>query len=493
VFNDQLKEALKNLLMNKYAGMKAAPIMPGLAEGTAALNAVRSGIQKLPSDWYDPQPEGPTPVPDAPPPTPQTAPAMPPVAPPTPPVAPVAAAPTPSVGMPTPPAAPAMPQTPPPAAPQVPQLSGQYNDAARQQLYAQLAKKRTENAGWAAAGSLGDMAERMGGGTPMNTQQTILTQGNKEDQNAREQFEAGKRGEMEDLSTGLALKKAGREETEYGDQNNPNSQMSKLAVSLAQKYSPNEAKANGWVPGKTSYADVIKVLPIMEKGIALESAKANREMTVGLKTQQDDENRLAKLGEAMSTEKMRSGSVGQMSQSLAGIGKLKALMTGYKGDLTSQEWQEAAIAWNRILTQGGTGGGEHSIEALVPHSLRGNIQKEIQWLTNEPTGTAQQEFAKRLGLGMDREEKYATQYINKYKVGRLMDFQDVAGRHADDVRMKLESQGIGFQDVAAVNPGLASKLWPQGASAGASAPAAPAAGGEARRARIAQLKAELGK
>lgn len=471
MFNDQLKEALRKLLTSKYAAVKAAPIMPGLAEGMAGMDAVRAGIQKLPSDWYDPKADGPTPVPDAPP----TPPAMPPVAPqpalPT--SLPVQPKALPPVGAPAPTAQPAMPQPTPPAAPQMPQLDSRYNDAARQQLYADLAKKSKENAGWAAAGSLGDMAARMGGGTPLNTQQTILAQGKQDEQGAREQFEAGKKGQIEDISTGLALKKAGREETEYGDQNNPNSQMSKLAVSLAQKYSPNEAKTNGWTPGKTSYADVIKVLPIMEKGIALETAKSNREMTLGLKTQQDDENRLAKLGEAMSTEKMRSGAVGQMSQSLAGIGKLKALMSGYKGDLTSQEWQEAAIAWNRILTQGGVGGGEHSIEALVPHTIRGNIQKEIQWLTNEPTGTAQQAFAKRLQVGMDREEKYATQYVNKYKVGRLMDFQDVAGRKADEVRMKLESQGIGFDDVAGTNPALASKLWPNGASAGA-APVAQA-------------------
>lgn len=466
MFNDQLKQQLLAALTKKYGQAKALmPMIPGAGPTNTIAGSILTPMARSLSDEIgaDANKPGPGVNYGLPPETPPAAPA-------TPPLPPANASPTPPVGLSTLPgssAPPAMPQPTPPAAPQMPQMDSRYNDAARQQLYADLAKKGKDNAAWAAAGSLGDMAARMGGGTPSNTQQTILAQGKQDDTNAREQFEAGKRGQLEDLSTGLALKKAGREETEYGDQNNPNSQMSKLAVSLAQKYSPNEAKASGWVPGKTSYADVIKVLPIMEKGIALETAKSNRELTLGLKTQQDDENRLVKLGDAMSTEKMRSGSVGQMSQSLAGIGKLKALMTGYKGNLTPQEWQEASIAWNRILTQGGVGGGEHSIEALVPHSLWGNIMGQIQWLTNNPTGTDQQEFAKRLQVGMDREEKYATGYVNKYKVGRLMDFQDVAGRKSDDVRMKLESQGIGFDDVAGVNPGLASKLWPQGSSAGA--------------------------
>jgi hypothetical protein len=444
-----MKEALKKLLLTKYAGVKAAPVMPGLAESTAALDKVRRDMQEPPQSF---EPVGTDDLPPAAEPM-----AVPPAI-----SAPLAAN-KPGISAPVAPAPMAQPAPQQPTAMEVP---SQYNDDARKQLYDSLAKRMQQGRMAQALGGVADTISRAGGSAPTTYASDINKQTQGDTKLATDQFEAGRKGSLEDISTNLALKKAGREETEYGDQNNPNSQMSKLAVSLAQKYSPNEAKANGWVPGQTSYADVIKVLPIMEKGIALETARSNRELTVGLKTQQDDENRLAKLGEAMSTEKMRSGSVGQMSQSLAGIGKLKALMSGYKGNLTPQEWQEAAIAWNRILTQGGTGGGEHSIEALVPHSLKGNIMGQIQWLTNDPTGTAQQEFAKRLQLGMDREEKYATGYVNKYKVGRLMDFQDVASRKADEVRMKLESQGIGFQDVAGVNPGLASKLWPQGSGAG---------------------------
>lgn len=440
-FNKQLLEAL----LQKY-GNKEAPV-PAPANGYNPDSGMRPAL--------------PSAIPPALPPTP--APTMPPVAA-QPEMPPIASMPAPTV--PTVASLPvSQPQgAPTPTAPAMPGLDPKYNDAARQQLYDQLAAKHQEGTNYAIAAGVGDMARRMGGSTGIDAQSKLQTQVDNTEKTSRDQFDEGRKANLEDLSSGLALKKAGREETEYQDQNNPNSQMSKLAVSLAQKYSPNEAKSNGWVPGKTSYADVIRVLPILERGATLEGNKSNRDMNVGLKQQQDDENRLAKLGDAMSTEKMRSGAVGQMSQSLAGIGKLKALMTGYKGDLTPQEWQEAAIAWNRVLTQGSAGGGEHSIEALVPHTLKGNIMGQIQWLTNNPTGTAQQEFSKRLAVGMDREEKYATQYVNKYKVGRLMDFQDVAGRKPDEVRMKLESQGIGFDDVSATNPNLAAKLWPKGSN-----------------------------
>lgn len=386
------------------------------------------------------------------------------------------AAPTANVSSVSAPAAPAIPVGERPAPTTQPMaVSPQYDDNARQQLYARLAEKRRENGLWAAAAGLGDTARRAAGGTGTNAAEMILAKGNTDEATATQQFEAGKKGQLEDVKSTVDLKSAGRKETEYQDENDPNSPMSKLAVGFLDKMSGGKAAGMGVIPGKTTYADSIKIMPMVEKYVTAEIARGTKNVTLGTKQQQDDENRLAKLGEALSTEKMRSGSVGQMSQSLAGIGKLKALMTGYKGDLTPQEWQEAAIAWNRILTQGGVGGGEHSIQALVPHTLRGNIMGQIQWLTNNPTGTAQQEFSKRLQLGMDREEKYATQYVNKYKVGRLMDFQDVAGRKPTEVRTKLESQGLGFEDVSAVHPDLAAKLWPKGSN---SAGAAPASSGD---------------
>lgn len=189
--------------MLKFGGSSTGP-MPAIAPTQALANMAGNVAGKLPEDFMDPVGQGPVPATQAPspmPPTPPQAPvSMPPVARPTPPMAPANAAPTPTVMPQTPPSMPQMPQ------PEAPQMGGQYNDAARQQLYASLADKRKRNAAWAAVGGLGDMAARMGGGTPMNTQQTILAQGKQDDTTAREQFEAGRKGTREELADYLKQK-----------------------------------------------------------------------------------------------------------------------------------------------------------------------------------------------------------------------------------------------------------------------------------------------
>lgn len=248
-----------------------------------ALDKLRGMIpQPAPDDGYN-HDSGMAPATDQ---TPLPPPA--PVQPPTPPQAPV----TPPVQN-TPvepqPAAPVQP----PAAPQPSEnpvqsvYGSKYDDNARQQLYYALAAKKREGAGWEAIGSIADMNSRVGGGTPINSAASIAGKISDQDKLAKSEFEAGRKGKLEDQSANLALKKAGREETEYKDANDANSQMSRLATGMAsQMLGPEKMAKMGWAPGKSTYADVIKVLPIIEKQVALETAKSNKEITLGTKTDQ---------------------------------------------------------------------------------------------------------------------------------------------------------------------------------------------------------------
>lgn len=230
---------------------------------------------------------------DAPAPAPQ--PGAPAPLPPTPP-APAAQAPA----IPAPAARPAMPPVPPtppalvqqaPAAP-APQTTqsvygAKYDDNARNALYDELANRRKAGAGWEAVGNVADMNVNVGGGRPINAAAGVNEKLATSEANTKKDFEAGRESKLKDVTTNIALQKAGREDTEYKDANDANSQMSRLATGLAaQMLGPKKMASMGWAPGKSTYADVVKILPIIEKQVALETAKSNRDITIGTKQDQ---------------------------------------------------------------------------------------------------------------------------------------------------------------------------------------------------------------
>jgi hypothetical protein len=325
-FNDQMKKAIERLLLSKYSGIKAAPMLPGLAEGTAVMDKVRRDLQDPPLPHH---PVGLETLPPAAQDMTEQEAAI------------LASKPklannpiTPTPGIPAAPAAPAMPVSQAPAPSPELSLGSQYNDAARQKLYADLAAKKTQGAGWAAAAGLGDMARRMGGSTGGNAQENIMSQVNTDDKSARDQFETGRKAQVDDMSTNLALKKANRDETEYKDQNDPNSQQSRLAVALAQKYAPDQAKQLGWQAGKSTYADVIKVLPIMEKINAHESAKAAKTAAAGDKNSQFIEKQTGKYRGEVTTGNRAYDSY-QTVKGMANSVRMAAKDPSAYGDLSS--------------------------------------------------------------------------------------------------------------------------------------------------------------
>jgi len=282
-FNEQLKDYLLKLFGNQ-------PVEPmATAANLAQAYRARPEGMELISDAG-----GPPPTPQQPPiPAPQAAapaPILPPVAP-----KQVAPAPMPT-SPPMPAATPAPAPTAPPVNPVQSVYGSKYDDNARQQLYDSLAAKRRDNAGWAAIGDVADLNANVGGGTLMNSGNNIRDRQLAQEKLAKGDFEAGRESKLKDATANIALQKAGREDTEYKDANDPNSQMSKLAAGLAgQLLGPEKAAKMGWAPGKSTYSDVIKVLPIVEKQVALEIAKTNKEITLGTKKDQFNEGLTSKL------------------------------------------------------------------------------------------------------------------------------------------------------------------------------------------------------
>lgn len=158
---------------------------------------------------------------------------------------------------------------------------------------------------------------------------------------------------------------------------------------------------------------------------AKKEAALDRQRELGLRRQelavktaqiQDEKtrNEFVKLQESTDPTKARSGAFGKQYDIVNQGDKLKRLVARASSgfDLTGQELEEVAMAQAAIL--GASGGRSRSqVQALVPHSLTGEVKKAWQWLSNKPTGTGQQEFVKRIYDTIEREQELARSELKK--------------------------------------------------------------------------------
>lgn len=193
-------------------------------------------------------------------------------------------APQPELGLPS-----AQPANPAPApAPTAQSILGpEYNDDARRRLYETIAERGKKGLIGSAFAGFGDVITNAYGKGGQKTMDETMERSSETEKGLKGEFEAGRAGKVQDFKVGQELKKTGREDQEYKDQNDPNSQMSKLSVGFAAKMlGSDKIKQLGWEPGRTAYADVAKVLPIIEKYVVAEAARADRSLKVSEKESQ---------------------------------------------------------------------------------------------------------------------------------------------------------------------------------------------------------------
>jgi hypothetical protein len=144
-------------------------------------------------------------------------------------------------------------------------------------------------------------------------------------------------------------------------------------------------------------------------------------------------NEFVKLQESLDPTKARSGAFGDQYKIVNQADRLKTLLNKAASgmNLTAPELEEVAIAQAKIL--GGAGGTSRSqVQALVPHSLTGEVSKAWSWLSNNPTGTGQQEFVKRMAKTIDREQDLA-----KSELKKIIDKRVTVRRHLKDKNPEL--------------------------------------------------------
>lgn len=140
---------------------------------------------------------------------------------------------------------------------------------------------------------------------------------------------------------------------------------------------------------------------------------------------------------------MRSGQAGQVQGKINAAESAEALLAQgdqQPGGLDSRQVEELAQSTARLL-----GGGTQAsarVDALVPHTLLGNVQSFKEWIGNKPTGQEMQAFTDRMADTIAREKQLALDQKRQYQVGAVAPFQDLKKKAPEAYKYILDSQGI---------------------------------------------------
>jgi hypothetical protein len=222
------------------------------------------------------------------------------------------------------------------------------------------------------------------------------------------------------------------------------------------------------VPPETTALQMQQFIPLMEKKYAIdEQAKARkdaaqlradalRDAAAGRaetqRGQQEtrlsakDEKTRTDIENALDPSKGRTGEFGgylKKSDNADYVSGLIREKNGVLKNLDSRQMNELAISVNRML---GGSDAASSINHLIPHTIQGDTNKVIEWLTNDPTGTGQQEFVKRMAETVDREKAIAESKIKQTKITRLHGYEDFLSRNPEARKSLLDRHGISEEE-----------------------------------------------
>lgn len=142
-----------------------------------------------------------------------------------------------------------------------------------------------------------------------------------------------------------------------------------------------------------------------------------------------------------------SGRAGEFGKNQARVNAAKRLLTlaldkdGKPVNLTTNQMPELSQALAGLIGRG-TAGAQAQIEHLTPQSLRGDVSKIAQWVTNEPTGAGQQAFVQNMADTAKREAQVAQQGIDQVRGQLGAKHQRILKSNPEAARRVL--QGFGW-------------------------------------------------
>jgi hypothetical protein len=322
-------------------------------------------------------------------------------------------------------------------------LSGDYNSDARQGI---LNKQAQQNNGfdWKVFGAgLASSLAGHGASGSMQALQQREAQQNKE----LSQFDVGRKQALEDVAAGQDRESLLREQ-------DPNSAESKMAQELAK---------NMGMKGdlSTLTANKFKNLsPALEMKYKIEENNKNRlesskqrafdnSLKIQEKHSLQNEKDFSKMSDSLDPNKGRAGEFGKNQGRINSATRIEALITDSGGNLRNldqRQIEELAIGTNSLLS-GSSSPAVSQVKALVPHTIWGDVKKMQEWLTNNPTGTDQLAFVKRMAETVAREKEVAISAIKKVQISRLAQFNHLKEKDPKQYQNVLSSWGLSEDEI----------------------------------------------
>lgn len=237
-------------------------------------------------------------------------------------------------------------------------------------------------------------------------------------------------------------------------ENDPSSPQSKAAQQMAQ--------ATGFKGdvSKLTAAKYKQFSPLLSKMMETKQRSADRQALLGQRDEiakQRGEDRANKLNDDlvmkmqgdMDPNKARGGNLAKNQAQIDQADRLKGLYTESGGDLRnldSRQMEELAIGMNKMLS-GSSGGSTSQVEALLPHSIRGDSQKLKEWLLNDPKGADQQKFVARMAETVEREREIAQKQVRHAQAQRLSAYSKLKQSDPERYKQVLNAYGIDDSDI----------------------------------------------
>ncbi len=268
-------------------------------------------------------------------------------------------------------------------------------------------------------------------------------------------FDKARQSLVDNAKTGMTLQTNAQDQDRLMRERDPSSVESQAAQQAALKMGIKPEIANKMT------AEQFKAQgPIFEKMFQVEQARLGRQdmanarkdaQTASQQARNDklNDDLFMKMKDDLDPNKARGGNLAKNQSQIDQADRLKGLYTEANGDLRnldSRQMEELAIGMNKMLS-GSSAGSTTQVEALLPHTIRGDSQKLKEWLMNDPRGTNQQAFVARMAETVDREKSIAEGQVRNAQVQRLSAYSKLKDRDPQRYGQLLNAYGIDQNDI----------------------------------------------
>lgn len=172
-----------------------------------------------------------------------------------------------------------------------------------------------------------------------------------------------------------------------------------------------------------------------------------RQLDLQLKGSEKTEKRITALKDDLDPNKARGGNLAKSQAMINSADRVDGLFRQFPDyNIPAAQTSELAAAVAGLIN-GGSAQSQHQIDQLTPSSMKGDTNKIVAWLTNDPKGQGQQQFMKMMHETAIREREIAQNQVKAAQVARLSAHSKLAKEAPEDYKNILQAYDIDPADI----------------------------------------------